>query len=657
MGGEMATTAGRGRVVSVLLAGWLAVLAAGSAVAQKPDGGQEASPQTVKSLLDEAERALADGRPAKAAARLVEASAALGQLPGEGPAAAGRRALLARLKSLRGDLELEGVDVSGITLPMAKAPVAQTKAPTPLAKPRPSSRDKPAGGPAGGATAGVSFTGQVAPLLTRHCGGCHVSGKKGGFQMASYAGLMKSGMVQAGQGAASRLVETIESGDMPRGGGKVAAQDLAVLVKWIDAGARFDGTDPEATFDGAGRGTAAAAPSARPVALAAAPLKPGEVSFASDIAPILLERCSGCHDATQPESNLSMSTLERLFRGGRGGAAIAPGKAADSLLVKKIKGTGIEGQRMPLGGPPLADDDIALIQRWIDQGAKLDLLTPRTELETLAAAGRSRRLSHAELRSVRFAAAERLYGQAIPDEPARREERDDLLLLGNAPASRLGAYAEAAAAVERRLRDDLLGGTGPLLKGGLVVYVFAKQYDLSSFWQTVLSAERPRGITATAGATGDVAFAALVLPSAGGSDADEVAADARAILTEQMAAAMLLDRGVPAWFARGAGRALAMKAEPKAPVVQGWRRDLPMALKKVGSAADLLGNQGDPVVSATVGGGFVAALMPSPDRLESLVGKLAAGTAFEQAFAAVFRGGPQPLFESWAAQVAKSPRR
>lgn len=655
MGGEPFGTSVRGLVVLVLLATGLAILTAAPVFGQKTDDGQYASPHAVKTLLDEAEQSLAAGQPAKAAARLTQAAAALGQLPGEGPAAAGRRTLLARLKSLRGDLELEGVDVSGIELPAAKPVSAKSKPSASPAKPtgatgRPSApmADKPA--------VGASFTSQVAPILTRHCGGCHVAGKKGGFQMTSYAGLMKSGMVQAGQGEASRLVETILSGDMPRGGGKVPPQDLATLVKWIDAGARFDGPDPEAPLDGGGRGTAATAPSARPEATAAVPLKPGDVSFASDIAPLLLERCSGCHDATQPESNLSMTTLERLVRGGRGGAAIAPGRGAESLLVKKIKGTGIEGQRMPLGGPPLGEDAIAVIQRWIDQGAKLDMLTPRTDLETLAAAGRSRRLSHADLRTVRFAAAERLYGQAITDEPARREERDDLLLVGNAPATRLARYAEAAADVERRLRADLLDGDGPLVKGGLVVYVFAKSYDLSSFWQTVLSAERPRGISATSGAIGDVAYAALVLPAAGGSEADE-GHDARALLTEQMAAAVLLDRGAPAWFARGAGRALAMKAEPKAPLVQGWHRDLPSAVKKVGSGAELLSGQGDPAATATVGGEFVTALAPTPARLKALVGKLATGMAFDQAFKAVFPGEPKQLFDAWAAKAAKSPRR
>lgn len=90
---------------------------------------------------------------------------------------------------------------------------------------------------------GVSFSKQVAPLLTAKCGGCHISGRRGGFQFTSYEALMKTGMVQKGQAGSSRIVEVIETGDMPRGGGKVSKDELNTLTSWIDAGAPFDGPD------------------------------------------------------------------------------------------------------------------------------------------------------------------------------------------------------------------------------------------------------------------------------------------------------------------------------------------------------------------------------------------------------------------------------
>jgi len=515
--------------------------------------------------------------------------------------------------------------------------------------------------PAAVAKPALTFSGQVAPILSHHCGGCHIAGRKGGFQMASYAGLMKSGVVRPGEGQSSRLVEVILSGDMPRGGGKVSPSDLGLLMKWIDAGAPFDGPDPAAPIDAMARKTTAGPPAAAPTKpVVAVKLKPGEVSFAAAVAPVLLEHCAGCHDADQPEANLSMVSLERLLRGGRGGPPIVSGKGADSLLIKKIKGTGIDGQRMPLGKPPLAESVIATIEKWIDQGLKLDQLTPQAELDAVVAAGRSRQLSHGELMKVRSEAGANLWSRAIPDETPVVLERGDVLVIGNLSASRLDELAAAAEAVDRRLRKQISGDDAPLIKGGIVVYGFAKAYDLSEFWQLVFSDERPKGLTATAGVSGDVVYAAVVPPSenkiAGkksSEDKNDDAADTRAILTEQMTTAALLGRGVPAWFARGAGRAMAMKAEPKANLVKVWRRELPAALKQSGSPADFFAGHGDPVAAVVVSGGFVDAIMPTASRLESLVRQLDADKPFDQAFGSVFRGTPQTMFESWVARASR----
>ena len=43
-----------------------------------------------------------------------------------------------------------------------------------------------------------------------------------------------------------------------------------------------------------------------------------------------------------------------------------------SYLVQKIEGTAAVGGQMPLGGPPLPDEDIALIRQWILNGALAD---------------------------------------------------------------------------------------------------------------------------------------------------------------------------------------------------------------------------------------------------------------------------------------------
>jgi hypothetical protein len=608
-------------------------------------GAEQASPADVRRTLDEARQLLDDGRPTKAKSLLATACADIASLAALERVPSGVRPLIERCTQLKDDLDLEGVDVSGITIPAVKA-----------ARPEPTSPATPPGKPAVRPVAGISFTRQVAPLLVTHCGGCHVTGRKGGFQITSYDGLMKTGVVQRGVGDSSRLVEVIETGDMPRGGGKVTPQDLALLVAWINAGAVFDGADPLAALGQAGGVPAAANAGMAPTAATAAvALKPGDVSFAFEIAPVLLKNCAGCHDDDDPEARLSMHTFARFVRGGESGAAFVGGRAGDSLLVRKIKGAnGIEGQRMPIGKPPLASDLIALIEKWIDQGARLDMLGPNATLADLAAAGRARSLSHADLRQARFTAAEKLWRRALADETAATATFDDVIVIGNLPESRLDEAAGTVEAAAAGARKQLIDGDGPLLKGGVACLLFAKAYDYSNFRQAILGEERPKGLTGNAGVSGDVAYGAVILPARTDGDSD---ADLAALAAEQIAAAAFTGRGAPAWFAQGAGRTVAAKVAPKAAVVKAWKTEAAESLARLAAPEDFFEGHAGPVAQAAIGGGFVSALAPSPAKLQAIVAGLDGGAAFDTAFADVFKSPPQALFAAWVAKEARKPAR
>ncbi len=608
-------------------------------------GAEQASPADVRRTLDEARQLLDDGRPAKAKSLLATACADIASLAALERVPSGVRPLIERCTQLKDDLDLEGVDVSGITIPAVKA-----------ARPEPTSPATPPGKPAVRPAVGISFTRQVAPLLVTHCGGCHVTGRKGGFQITSYDGLMKTGVVQRGVGDSSRLVEVIATGDMPCGGGKVTPQDLALLVAWINAGAVFDGADPLAALGQAGGVPAAANAGMAPTAATAAvALKPGDVSFAFEIAPVLLKNCAGCHDDDDPEARLSMHTFARFVRGGESGAAFVGGRAGDSLLVRKIKGaSGIEGQRMPIGKPPLASDLIALIEKWIDQGARLDMLGPNATLADLAAAGRARSLSHADLRQARFTAAEKLWRRALADETAATAKFDDVIVIGNLPESRLDEAAGTVEAAAAGARKQLIDGDGPLLKGGVACLLFAKAYDYSNFRQAILGEERPKGLTGNAGVSGDVAYGAVILPARTDGDSD---ADLAALAAEQIAAAAFTGRGAPAWFAQGAGRTVAAKVAPKAAVVKAWKTEAAESLARLAAPEDFFEGHAGPVAQAAIGGGFVSALAPSPAKLQAIVAGLDGGAAFDTAFADVFKSPPQALFAAWVAKEARKPAR
>jgi hypothetical protein len=95
----------------------------------------------------------------------------------------------------------------------------------------------------------------------------------------------------------------------------------------------------------------------------------GKVSFQKDVAPLLVEKCWGCHGGSMKMNDLALDTREDALRGGKRGPALVPGKPEESLLYRKI--AGLDQPQMPFGGR-LSDDEIAVFRAWIDQGAPWD---------------------------------------------------------------------------------------------------------------------------------------------------------------------------------------------------------------------------------------------------------------------------------------------
>lgn len=90
--------------------------------------------------------------------------------------------------------------------------------------------------------------------------------------------------------------------------------------------------------------------------------------YTKEIKPILQRRCYSCHGALKQKGNLRLDAASEIRKGGDGGAAIEPGKAADSLLIDAVNGTaGL--RRMPLEGEPLSAEEIEKLTAWINAGA------------------------------------------------------------------------------------------------------------------------------------------------------------------------------------------------------------------------------------------------------------------------------------------------
>ncbi len=92
--------------------------------------------------------------------------------------------------------------------------------------------------------------------------------------------------------------------------------------------------------------------------------------YGRDIKPLLAKHCAKCHGPDKQENGLRLDAAALAIRGGDSGAAVAPGKPAESLLIKAIQGADDVSKMPPEDEPPLAAEQIALLVKWVESGAK-----------------------------------------------------------------------------------------------------------------------------------------------------------------------------------------------------------------------------------------------------------------------------------------------
>src|SRR5450631_416615 len=88
-----------------------------------------------------------------------------------------------------------------------------------------------------------------------------------------------------------------------------------------------------------------------------------KIDFVKDVQPIFTRSCVMCHGPNTQMAGLRLDAKQAVLA-----KVVIPGHAADSALYKRVAGIG-DVARMPMGGR-LADDQIATLKAWIDQGAE-----------------------------------------------------------------------------------------------------------------------------------------------------------------------------------------------------------------------------------------------------------------------------------------------
>jgi hypothetical protein len=95
--------------------------------------------------------------------------------------------------------------------------------------------------------------------------------------------------------------------------------------------------------------------------------EPAKVNFTDHVLPVLRDKCLACHNADKARGGLDASNFVKLMEGGSSGAVVKPGDPDDSRLY--LLTAHKAEPKMPPKADPLPADQLALLKKWIEQGA------------------------------------------------------------------------------------------------------------------------------------------------------------------------------------------------------------------------------------------------------------------------------------------------
>ncbi|MEI7459389.1 MAG: c-type cytochrome domain-containing protein [Pirellula sp.] len=481
----------------------------------------------------------------------------------------------------------------------------------------------------------MSFSRDIAPWMVDQCGQCHIKAERGGFSLATYNALIKGSkggvVLFPGDPASSRIVETIETGDMPRNGAKVTPENFAKFKQWIKEGAKFDGptpTDPIASLvNSKSPAMPTPDPKKEPIVIPAATGKE-TVSFSRDVAPLLISNCNGCHyNGTRNSGGLQFNAFAGLIKGGDSGVALKPTKPEESLLIKKLRGT--EGARMPMGRSPLSDEQIQLVATWIQEGATFDGQSKDAKLEQVVSQAWAAKASHKELMEKRMTRAREKWKLVAPKREADEAHDDQIHIIGDIGAENVSDLLKQSHTALNQVRKMFkINSKEPLIKGGITIFALKQRYDYSEFGTMLESRSLPPEWSSHWRYDNLDVYVAMVFDKAA-NKINETS------LVQQFTSLWLSSfEGVPKWFADGAGRqALAVSVGINDARVQPWIKRLPESMSQIKDLKPFLQGSMNDEDSATIGFGVIRFMVEAKMKAQydAIIRSLASGMSFEQA--------------------------
>lgn len=367
------------------------------------------------------------------------------------------------------------------------------------------------------------------------------------------------------------------------------------------------------------------------------------ISFATDLAPHLVDRCISCHGADRARQDLRVHTFAGLSKGGENGPIIDTFDAESSLMILKMKGES-DGDRMPPNGDPLSDEIIAKFEQWIAAGAKFDGQDQAAPLTQIILSDRRAKLSASELTGAAKEAARRNWDLAYPGrKPTVTQTKNFLLVADKADASKLERAGEQAEEMLGESLKWLSFQKGTELKGALTLYVIPKQYDFAEWTQMV--EKRTAVKSQSLHWHNDEGFGYVVAGPNSFNDKEELANESR--LAQMVVSALLSRWGAPSWYAEGRGRYTRGQVNRRDPVTKSWKSAATRVLAEIKRPKEIFDGQ-LPTAQADVASWAFAAFLGSDQRRSGrLHAALHAGRTFDRSFAKSFGGTPQDVCDAW----------
>lgn len=96
-----------------------------------------------------------------------------------------------------------------------------------------------------------------------------------------------------------------------------------------------------------------------------------QVDFNKEVKPILNKHCMACHGGVKKAGGVSFLFEEDMYEPAKSGKPpVVAGEADESEMMRRILLPEGHEDKMPKDGPPLKEEEVEVLKKWIDQGAK-----------------------------------------------------------------------------------------------------------------------------------------------------------------------------------------------------------------------------------------------------------------------------------------------